>query len=257
MPNRRRKRASHQVVVVPQHLDIWVAGLSSVNFESSMPRQSLSMRSRANSFSMPSPPASPPLSLKNGDENRKCIAFLDTSENEVLNQVSKHISNPTVSGSGLIRIGETSPALQRSNAVKVSMMIQQAAESNGLKGSNKSSIDYTRPSRSFTSASLTSNVSINSNTSSGNSIFSTAMPLADSSMSIQSQQSESSLLSAVISASGFPSMNMMMDQVDRSIAADSHVQLVENAHVGLACVTVVDRNMIAEPCSAEIETWVS
>lgn len=53
-------------------------------------------------------------------------------------------------------------------------------------------------------------------------------------------------------------MDVMMDQVDRSIAADSQAQLVENAHVGLvAYVSVVDRNLLPEPCSAEIETWVS
>jgi hypothetical protein len=53
-------------------------------------------------------------------------------------------------------------------------------------------------------------------------------------------------------------MGVMMDQVDRSIAADSQAQLVENAHVGqVAYVSVVDRNLLPEPCSVEIETWVS
>lgn len=89
------------------------------------------------------------------------------------------------------------------------------------------------------------------------SVFSTTMPLADSSMSIQSRLSESSLLSAAMSASGLPSMDVMMDQVDKSIAMDSWASLVENAHVGLAEVLVVDSHLIAEPCSATIETWVN
>ncbi|KAG0332874.1 hypothetical protein BG000_009664 [Podila horticola] len=89
------------------------------------------------------------------------------------------------------------------------------------------------------------------------SILSAAMPLADSSMSIQSHLSESSLLSAAMSASGLPSMDLMMDQVDKSIAMDGWASLVENAHVGLAEVLVVDSHLIAEPCSATIETWVN
>lgn len=78
-------------------------------------------------------------------------------------------------------------------------------------------------------------------------------------MSIQSHHSEASLLSAVITASGLPSMDMMMDHVDRRVAADSQAQLVENAHVGLVSeqISVVDQDLIIEPCSARIETWVN
>ncbi|KAF8931117.1 hypothetical protein BGZ58_007809 [Dissophora ornata] len=103
---------------------------------------------------------------------------------------------------------------------------------------------YTRPWRSHTS-------------SSNSSVFSTAMPLADSSMSIQSQLSESSMLSAAMTASGLPPMDVMRDQVDKSLAADSQALLVKNAHVGLAHVSFVDHQLIAEPCSAAIETWVN
>ncbi|KAG0306046.1 hypothetical protein BGZ98_003068 [Dissophora globulifera] len=60
------------------------------------------------------------------------------------------------------------------------------------------------PTRSLTNASLNS---INSGISNNSSVFSTAMPLADSSMSIQSQFSEvSSMLSAAMTASGLPTM---------------------------------------------------
>ncbi|KAG0214950.1 hypothetical protein BGX28_001156 [Mortierella sp. GBA30] len=111
---------------------------------------------------------------------------------------------------------------------------------------------YSKPSRSHTYSSLNSN-------SSSRSAFSTAMPLAESNMSIQSHLSEASLLSAVISASGLPTMDVMMDQVDRRVAADSQAQLVENAHVGLvaAQISVVDQDLLLEPCSARIETWVN
>ncbi|KAG0249832.1 hypothetical protein BG011_008906 [Mortierella polycephala] len=75
-------------------------------------------------------------------------------------------------------------------------------------------------------------------------------------MSIESHLSESSLLSATLSAGGMPTIDDMMDILDQSIAADSQAKLVENAHVGLPHVLVVDRQLIAEPCSARIETWV-
>ncbi|KAG0366847.1 hypothetical protein BGZ54_004786 [Gamsiella multidivaricata] len=108
---------------------------------------------------------------------------------------------------------------------------------------------YMSPKRSLTNSSLAS---------SNGSVFSTAtMPLADSSMSIQSHQSESSMLSAAMTASGLPSMDMMMDHVDRRLALDSQAQLVDNAHVGMAHVSFVDKHLIAEPCSAAIETWVN
>ncbi|KAK3845979.1 MAG: hypothetical protein J3R72DRAFT_435005 [Linnemannia gamsii] len=275
MPNRRWKRASLQVVVVPQHLDIWVAGLASSSsaYDSNacLPRRSLSAKSRASTVSMSSAPPSPTLSPqqeledeeeeeenKNGEET----ALSDTCEGvvqaEVLDRAFERIPNPTVSDSGPTRIDATAAALQWSNAFKAPMVSQQASRQDQQDqvqevgkiptgGSPTKTVPGSRPSRSFTGSSL----------SSASSVFSTAMPLADSSMSIQSQRSESSLLSAVISASGLPSMDVMMDQVDRSIAADRQAQLVENAHVGLACVSVVDRNLLAEPCSAEIETWVS
>ncbi|KAG0274460.1 hypothetical protein BGZ95_009779 [Linnemannia exigua] len=271
MPNRRWKRASHQVVIVPQHLDIWVAGLASSSsaYESNacLPRRSLSLRSRASTVSMISAPPSPTLSPQQEFEveenkNREETTLPDTCEGVdqegVLDRAFEHIPNPTVSDSGPTRINATSAALQRANAFKAPMVSQQAGEQDqqdeaeGLGeiptgGSPRKTVPGSRPSRSFTGSSLNS----------ARSVFSTAMPLADSSMSIQSQRSESSLLSAVISAGGLPTMDVMMDQVDRSIAADSQAQLVENAHVGLACVSVVDRNLLAEPCSAEIETWVS
>ncbi|KAF9097540.1 hypothetical protein BGX29_008050 [Mortierella sp. GBA35] len=272
LPNRRWNRVSHQVVVVPQHLDIWVAGLVPAPYETSIyqqphkqqqepRRQSLSIRSRASTMTMSSPPPTPsPQPLKQDE-----TAMSDTcceggvKEDEVfLDRDFEHILNPT-------NIDMT--ALQRSNAVKASL---SSSSLHGGSSSRKTiAPGCSRPSRSLTSSSLSSSTS----TTTTSSVFSTAMPLADSSMSIQSQRSESSLLpsslssssssllSAVISAGGgglFPSMDEMMDQVDRSIAADSQAQLVENAHVGLvACVSVVDRNLLAEPCSAEIETWVS
>lgn len=65
------------------------------------------------------------------------------------------------------------------------------------------------------------------------------------------------MLSAAMSASGLPSMDVMMDQVDRSIAADRQAQLVENAHVSVPHVTYVNRSMLVEPCSAKVETWVN
>ncbi|KAF9957672.1 hypothetical protein BGZ70_009435 [Mortierella alpina] len=111
---------------------------------------------------------------------------------------------------------------------------------------------HSKPSRSHTHSSLNSSRSYGS-------VFSTAMPLTESNMSIQSHHSEASLLSAVITASGLPSMDMMMDDVDRRVAADSQAQLVENAHVGLVCeqISVVDQDLIIEPCSARVETWVN
>ncbi|KAF9123906.1 hypothetical protein BGW39_008603 [Mortierella sp. 14UC] len=260
MPNRRWKRASHQAVVVPQHLDIWVAGLATSALESNscLPRRSLSVRSRASSANMSSAPASPTLSpqqdqLKpeNEEKNREETTLSDTCEaevqEEVLDRAFERTPNPTVSDSGPTRIDATTAPLQRSNAFKAPMVSQASEQEQEETASPRKTIPGSRPSRSFTSSSL----------SSASSVFSTAMPLADSSMSIQSQLSESSLLSAVISAGGLPSMDVMIDQIDRSIAADSQAQLVENAHVGLACVSVVDRNLLAEPCSAEIETWVS
>ncbi|KAF9907843.1 hypothetical protein EC991_010441 [Linnemannia zychae] len=257
MPNRRWKRASHQVVVVPQHLDIWVAGLASATYESNvyLPRRNQSLRSRDSTASMSSAPPSPTLmhSLpqENEEDNREETTLSDTCEGgvqaEVLDRDFERIPNPTVSDSGPTRIDVTTAALQRSNAFKTPMVSQASEQEQEDATSPRKTTPGSRPSRSFTSSSL----------SSASSVFSTAMPLADSSMSIQSQLSESSLLSAVISAGGLPSIDVMMDQVDRSIAADSQAQLVENAHVGLACVTVVDRNLLAEPCSAEIETWVS
>ncbi|KAG0086136.1 hypothetical protein BGZ93_000272 [Podila epicladia] len=109
--------------------------------------------------------------------------------------------------------------------------------------------DVSSKSRSQTRSSLSQ--------SDRSSVLSPTMPLADSNMSIQSHLSESSLLSAAMSASGLPSMDVMMDQVDKSIALDGCASLVENAHVGLAEVLVVDSHLIAEPCSATIETWIS
>ncbi|KAK3829398.1 MAG: hypothetical protein J3Q66DRAFT_395592 [Benniella sp.] len=79
----------------------------------------------------------------------------------------------------------------------------------------------------------------------------------DSTMSVQSQLSEASTLSIAITANGLPSMDAMKDQVDRSLAADSEAQLVENMHVGLPHMSFVDRRLIVEPCSATIETWVN
>ncbi|KAF9998444.1 hypothetical protein BGZ79_007902 [Entomortierella chlamydospora] len=94
--------------------------------------------------------------------------------------------------------------------------------------------------------------------SSNRSAFSAGMRLTDSSMSIQSQMSESSILSAVMTASGLPSMEVMKGQVDKSVAADSQAQLMENVHVGVvAHISFVDNRLIAEPCSAAIETWVN
>ncbi|KAF9142467.1 hypothetical protein BG015_000847 [Linnemannia schmuckeri] len=263
MPNRRWKRASHQVVVVPQHLDIWVAGLAPAtayeNNNICLPHRSLSVRSRASSvISMSSLPPSPTSSPQHQDQQEKETALSDTCERgvreEALDRAFECILNPTVSDSGLTSINAITTAvttLQRSNAIKAAPL-QQGGEEQATGGSSKKSIATvpgSRPSRSFTSSSLSSNAS---------SVFSTAMPLAESRMSIESQRSESSLLSAVISAGGLPSMDVMMDQVDRSIAADSQAQLVENAHVGqVAYISVVDRNLLPEPCSAEIEIWVS
>ncbi|KAG0287805.1 hypothetical protein BGZ96_008309 [Linnemannia gamsii] len=251
MPNRRWKRASHQVVEVPQHLDIWVAGLAPTSataahaaYEANacLPRRSLSARSRASStISMSSPPPSPSLA----------------PSPQVLVRAFERILNPTESDSGPTSIDATSTAgaatLQRSNAIKAASSQEQQPSTTTTGGFSKKLtgvvVPGSRPSRSFTGSSLSSNAS---------SVFSTSMPLADSRMSIESQRSESSLLSAVISAGGLPSMDVMMDQVDRSIAADSQAQLVENAHVGqVAFVSVVDRNLLPVPCSAEIETWVS
>ncbi|KAF9997912.1 hypothetical protein BGZ80_006905 [Entomortierella chlamydospora] len=100
--------------------------------------------------------------------------------------------------------------------------------------------------------------STNSSMSSNRSAFSAGMRLTDSSMSIQSQMSESSILSAVMTASGLPSMEVMKGQVDKSVAADSQAQLMENVHVGVvAHISFVDNRLIAEPCSAAIETWVN
>ncbi|KAF8944721.1 hypothetical protein BGZ47_003787 [Haplosporangium gracile] len=259
MPNRRWRRASHHVVVVPQHLDIWVAGLAPAaayeNNNFCLPHQSLLVRSRASSIiSMSSLPSSP----QHQDQEEKETALSDTCERgvqeEVLDRVFECIPNPTVYDSGLTSIDATTTAvttLQRSNTIK-SAPLQQGGKEQVTGGSSKKStaiVPGSRPSRSFTSSSLSSNTS---------SVSSTAMPLADSRMSIESQRSESSLLSAVISAGGLPSMDVMMDQVDRSIAADGQAQLVENAHVGqVAYISVVDRNLLPEPCSAEIETWVS
>ncbi|KAG9320459.1 hypothetical protein KVV02_004981 [Mortierella alpina] len=111
---------------------------------------------------------------------------------------------------------------------------------------------YSKPSRSHTHSSLNSSRSYGS-------IFSTTMPLTESNMSIQSHHSETSLLSAVITASGLPSMDVMMDHVDRRVAADCQAQLVENAHVGLVSdqISVVDQDLIIEPCSARVEMWVN
>ncbi|KAF9363059.1 hypothetical protein BGX34_004975 [Mortierella sp. NVP85] len=78
-----------------------------------------------------------------------------------------------------------------------------------------------------------------------------------STMSVQSQLSEASTLSTAIANNGLPSMDAMKDQVDRSLAADSEAQLVENVHVGLPHVSFVDKRLIVEPCSATIETWVN
>ncbi|KAF9298671.1 hypothetical protein BGZ88_005396 [Linnemannia elongata] len=264
MPNHRWKRASHQVVVVPQHLDVWAAGLAPAGtYETSnvyLPRRSLSVRSKASStISMSSAPPSPTFSPQHQDQEVKEIALSNTSEGgvqeEVLDRAFERISNPTVSDSGPTSIDATPTAvtiLQRSNAIKTTSPLHQSGDEKATGGSptkTTATAPGSRPSRSFTNSSLSSNTS---------SVLSTAMPLADSRMSIESQRSESSLLSAVISAGGLPSMDVMMDQVDRSIAADSQAQLVENAHVGLvAYVSVVDRNLLPEPCSAEIETWVS
>ncbi|KAF9394575.1 hypothetical protein BGX21_010304 [Mortierella sp. AD011] len=100
--------------------------------------------------------------------------------------------------------------------------------------------------------------STNSSMSSNGSAFSAGMRLTDSSMSIQSQMSESSILSAVMAASGLPSMEVMKGQVDKSVAEDSQAQLMENVHVGVvAHISFVDNRLIAEPCSAAIETWVN
>ncbi|KAF9550635.1 hypothetical protein EC957_011950 [Mortierella hygrophila] len=264
MPNRRWKRASHQVVVVPQHLDAWVAGHAPpAAYETNnvyLPRRSLSTKSRASStINMTSPLPSPTSSPQHQDLEEKETALSDTCEGgvqeEVLDRAFARIPNPTVSDSGPTSIDATTTAvttLQRSNAIKATSPSQQNGDEQATGESLRNTTDTTpgsRPSRSFTSSSLSSSAS---------SVFSTAMPLADSRMSIESQRSESSLLSAVISAGGLPSMDVMMDQVDRSIAADSQAQLVENAHVGLVgYVSVVDRNLLPEPCSAEIETWVS
>ncbi|KAF9136586.1 hypothetical protein BGX30_011047 [Mortierella sp. GBA39] len=253
MPNRRRKRASHQVVGLAPP-----AAYESNNVY--LPRRSLSARSRASSaISVTSPLPSPTSSPQHQDLEEKETALSDICEGgvqeEVLDRAFARIPNPTVSDSGPTSIDATTTAvttLQRSNAIKATSPSQKNGDEQATGESLRNTTDTTpgsRPSRSFTSSSLSSSAS---------SVFSTAMPLADSRMSIESQQSESSLLSAVISAGGLPSMDVMMDQVDRSIAADSRAQLVENAHVGLvAYVSVVDRNLLPEPCSAEIETWVS
>ncbi|KAI1315897.1 hypothetical protein EDD11_000211 [Mortierella claussenii] len=126
------------------------------------------------------------------------------------------------------------------------------------------SFSSAKPTRSMTNTSLSSNSSHNSSLSTMSSVSSadsTAMRLVDSSMSIRSQmssESSSTLLSAAIAASGLPSMDKMMDQVDRSIATDSQAQWVENVHVGLvAQVSFVDTQLIVEPCSATVETWVN
>ncbi|KAG0051479.1 hypothetical protein BGZ83_003723 [Gryganskiella cystojenkinii] len=107
-----------------------------------------------------------------------------------------------------------------------------------------------RPIRSLTSSSLVSNQSSTTTM--------TMTQVDSSSMSIQSHMSEASMLSAAMSASGLPSMDMMMDQVDKSIAADRRAQLVENAAVSVPHVTYVNRlSLMAEPCSAKVETWVN
>lgn len=270
MPNRRRKRASHQVVEVPQHLDIWVAGLAHTSAAAAhaaceanacLPHRSLSVRSRASStISMSSPPPSPLLASSpqhKDQEEEETPALSYTFKEKVLVRAFDRIPNPTESDSGPTSIDAISTVgaatLQRSNAIKAAPSQEQQTTITTTGGLSRKAtgvvVPGSRPSRSFTSSSLSSNAS---------SVFSTAMPLADSRMSIESQRSESSLLSAVISAGGLPSMDVMMDQVDRSIAADSQAQLVENAHVGqVAFVSVVDRNLLPVPCSAEIETWVS
>ncbi|KAF8977334.1 hypothetical protein BGZ46_007474 [Entomortierella lignicola] len=106
--------------------------------------------------------------------------------------------------------------------------------------------------------SMSSRSSIDTSISSDIYDFPADMPSTNSSMSIRSRMSESSILSAAMTASGLPSMEMMMSQVDKSVAEDCQAQLVENAHVGIVThVSFVDNRLIAEPCSAAIEIWVS
>ncbi|KAF9434263.1 hypothetical protein BGZ76_008309 [Entomortierella beljakovae] len=97
-----------------------------------------------------------------------------------------------------------------------------------------------------------------SSNSSERSNSSTAMPLTGSNMSIQSQMSESSILSAAMVANGLPSVQVMKSQVDKSLEADTQAQLVENVHLGVVShISFVDTRLIVEPCSAVIETWVN
>lgn len=91
----------------------------------------------------------------------------------------------------------------------------------------------------------------------GDSSTSRSMSRAGSTASVRTHLSEVSMLSIAITVNGLPSMDAMKDQVDKSLAADSEAQLVENAHVSLPHVSFVDTRLIVEPCSAAIETWVN
>ncbi|KAF9580739.1 hypothetical protein BGW38_002486 [Lunasporangiospora selenospora] len=125
-------------------------------------------------------------------------------------------------------------------------MTDQSKHSRSMSGSSS----FSRLSRSLLSPRRSNSILSFSDNKEG-----ISMMMAEAS---PSSLSEAAMLSATLSVNGLlPSMEIMLDEVDRQIAADGVAQLVENAHVGLAHVSVVDSDLLPEPCSAKIEMWVN